>query len=373
MLSLALAGVAAPGLAADGTGRWTQSQATAWVREHGWLRGSNFIPSTAINQLEMWQASTFDPATIDRELGYAEGLGFNSLRVFLHDLPWYQDSTAYVDRIDAFLAIAERHKIKILLVLFDSCWHPLPILGAQPAPRPHTHNSGWVQSPGVAALQTPGEYPRLQTYVTGVVRRFRDDPRVVGWDVWNEPDNVDGGAPARPGLEPENKVALVGRLLPLVFTWARNGEPTQPLTSGVWLGDWSADEKLSPIQRMQLENSDVISFHHYGNLDDLTRAVNGLNRFGRPLLCTEYLARPLGSTFNPHLGFFREHQIAAYNWGFVAGKSQTIYPWDSWTKTYTGEPDPWFHDVLRPDGTPYRAEEVDYIRRVTGRHADGRP
>lgn len=352
--------------AADGAGRWTQPQAAAWFRLHGWLRGSNFIPSSAINQLEMWQAPTFDPVTNDRELGYAENLGFNSMRVFLHDLPWYQDSSAYAARIDAFLAIAARHKIKVLFVLFDSCWYPLPSLGAQPAPRPYTHNSGWVQSPGVAALQASGEYPRLQAYVTGVVRRFRNDTRIVGWDVWNEPDNGDGGAPARPGLEPKDKVALVERLLPRVFAWARDGSPSQPLTSGVWLGDWSGDDKLTPLQRIQLENSDVISFHNYGNLDDFTRAVNSLLRFGRPLLCTEYLARPLGSTFNPHLGFLKERQIAAYNWGFVSGKSQTIYPWDSWTKTYTAEPAPWFHDILRLDGTPYRTEETDYIRRITG-------
>ena len=358
--------VAAPAQAEDGPGRWSQRDASSWLAAHGWLRGSNFIPSSAINQLEMWQASTFDPVTIDRELGYAENLGFNSMRVFLHDLPWHQDSSAYAARIETFLTIAARHKIKVLFVLFDSCWYPLPHLGAQPMPRPYTHNSGWVQSPGVSALQTPGEYPRLQAYVTGVVRRFRNDSRIVGWDVWNEPDNTDGGSAVRPGLEPRNKVALVEVLLPRVFAWARAGTPIQPLTSGVWIGDWSSEEKLTPVQRIQLNNSDVISFHNYGDFEALKRAADSLLRLGRPLLCTEYLARPFGSTFNPHLGFFKQRHIAAYNWGFVSGKSQTIYPWDSWTHAYTAEPESWFHDILRLDGTPYRTEETDYIRRTTG-------
>ena len=352
--------------AADDPGRWPVDKANAWLEQHGWLRGGNFLPSTAINQLEMWQTETWDEATIDRELGYAEALGFNSMRVFLHDLLWQQDAEGFAKRIDRFLALAEKHKIGVLVTVFDSCWHPLPKLGPQPAPIPHTHNSGWVQSPGVAALQNPAEHPRLRAYVTGLVRRFANDKRIHGWDIWNEPDNGDGGAPGRPGLEPKNKIELVAALLPQVFARAREGNPTQPLTSGVWLGDWSNDAKLSPIQRTQLEHSDVISFHNYGKLDDLRRAAESLRRFGRPLLCTEFMARPNGSTFEPHLGWMKEQKIAAYCWGFVAGKSQTIYPWDSWKKKYDAEPPVWFHDIVRADGTPFRADEVAYIRLVTG-------
>jgi hypothetical protein len=353
--------------AADGPGRWPVEKANVWLKEYGWLRGSNFMPSSAINQLEMWQADTFDEATLDRELGYAENLGFNSMRVFLHDLCWQQDSAGFASRIDRFLTIADKHKIKPLFVIFDSCWYPLPYLGAQPAPRPYTHNSGWVQSPGVAALQAPGEYPRLHAYVTGVIRRFAQDKRIAGWDLWNEPDNWDGGASGRPDLEPKNKIELVAALLPQVFAWAREANPSQPLTSGVWLGDYSSDDKLSPVQRTQLENSDVISFHSYGDLPSLKVAVDRLRRFNRPIVCTEYMARPNGSTFEPHLGWMKEQNVAAYNWGFVSGKSQTIYPWDSWQKKYTSEPPLWFHDILRMDGTPYKQSEVDYIRRVTGK------
>jgi hypothetical protein len=334
---------ASVGGAADGPGRWTEPKAAEWLKQQGWLRGSNYLPSSAINQLEMWQAATFDEATIDRELGYAENLGFNSMRVFLHDLPWQQDSAGFIARIDRFLTIAERHRIKVLFVLFDSCWYPLPYLGSQMTPRPYTHNPGWVQSPGAAALQAPGEYPRLRAYVSGVIKRFGNDARIAGWDLWNEPDNWDGGASVRPGLEPKNKFALVEELLPQVFSWAREGSPTQPLTSGVWAGDWSTDAKLTPIQRIQLENSDVISFHNYGDFADLRRAIDSLRRLGRPILCTEYMARTQGSTFEPNMGLLKGENVAAYNWGFVSGKSQTIYPWDSWKAVYTAEPVSYTH------------------------------
>jgi hypothetical protein len=203
--------------------------------------------------------------------------------------------------------------------------------------------------------------------VTAVVRRFADDHRVHAWDLWNEPENSDGGEPGRPGLEPKHKTELMRKLLPQVFAWARAAQPSQPLTSAPWLGDWSGDDRLSPTQRIQLENSDVISFHNYDALPEMQKRAGWLRRFGRPILCTEFMARPNGSTFDPHLGWMKEQKVAAYCWGFVAGKTQTIYPWDSWKKKYTAEPPVWFHDILRPDGSPYRPAEVDYIRKVTGK------
>lgn len=349
----------------DGPGRWAAERAVAWADGQPWLVGCNYIPSTAINQLEMWQADTFDPATIDRELGYARDLGFTSVRVFLHDLAWKDDPRGFLDRCDRFLAIADRYGIRTMPVLFDSCWHPVPRSGRQPAPLPHTHNSGWVQSPGVEALRDPAAHPHLRAYVDAVVRRFADDPRVCVWDVWNEPDNFDGGAAKRPGLEPRDKPDLVNAILPDVFAWARAAAPSQPLTSGVWLDSDNVFE-LTPCKRIQLANSDVVSFHSYGDPPSLDRCLVNLATYGRPLLCTEFMARPNGSRFNPHLQMMKDRRCAAYCWGFVNGKSQTIYPWDSWTKAYDGPPPEWFHDILEPDGTPFRREETDFIRRVTG-------
>jgi hypothetical protein len=347
--------------------RWPADRANQWLDRQGWLVGCNYLPATAINQLEMWQADTFDPDTIDRELGYAEHLGFNSLRVFLHHLLWEQDAKGFLQRMDRFLDIAARHRIGVMFVLFDSCWDPHPRLGKQPAPKPGLHNSGWVQSPGLEVLRDQTKHAALKAYVAGVVGRFRDDKRVQAWDVWNEPDNTNASSYGK--LEPKNKAELVRPLLVQVFAWAREARPSQPLTSGVWVGTWADPDKLRPVERVQLEQSDVISFHNYGKLEQLQQCVKNLRRYGRPLLCTEYMARPAGSRFEPHLAWMKEQKVAAYNWGFVDGKSQTIYPWDSWKKPYAAEPKEWFHDIFRKDGTPYRQAEVDYIRRVTGRKA----
>ncbi len=348
--------------------RWTEKEAADWYAKQAWLVGSNYIPADAINELEMWQADTFDAKRIDTELGWAEAIGLNTMRVFLHDLPWQQDATGFKERIDTFLQIAAKHHIKPLFVLFDSCWDPEPRLGKQHAPRPGVHNSGWVQSPGAKALQDPAQYPRLEAYVKGVVGAFTKDERVLGWDVWNEPDNENGGS--YQNLEPKNKNELVLALLPRAFAWARAAHPTQPLTSGVWKGNWSVAEKLEPGAKIQIEMSDVISFHSYDKPEVFEKRVLSLQQYHRPILCTEYMARGNGSTFQGTLPIAKRYNVAAINWGLAAGKTQTYLPWDSWQHPYTDrEPAVWFHEIFRTDGTPYRTEETAFIKEITGRGA----
>lgn len=367
-----LTGAAATALAAAAPAAWGQAAALSswpaataagWYGRQRWLAGSNFIPSSAVNQLEMWQRETFDEGGIDRELGWAAALGMNTMRVFLHDLLWRGDSTGFRGRIDTFLAIASGHGIRVLFVLFDSCWDPFPRPGRQPPPIPGVHNSRWVQSPGALVLQDRSQHPRLRDYVEGVVGAFGNDQRVLSWDVWNEPDNTNPMSYG--GLEPPRKVELVLDLLPQVFAWVRGARPTQPLTSGVWRGDWSADETLSSVERIQLSQSDVISFHNYGWPEDFVRRVGWLQRYGRPILCTEYMARPLGSTFDQISPLAKRLGVSAINWGLVAGKTQTWLPWNSWQHPYVGEsPAVWFHEVFREDGTPYRQREADILRRL---------
>jgi hypothetical protein len=346
------------------TARWTEQQAADWYAKQPWLVGSNYIPSYAINELEMWQADTFDPKRIDQELGWAQSVGLNCMRVFLHDLLWQQDSAGFTKRIDTVLSVADKHHIKILFVLFDSVWDPNPALGKQRAPRPGVHNSGWMQSPGAKALEDPSQYPRLESYVKGVVGAFAKDPRVLGWDVWNEPDNTnDGNYP-----DPKNKVELVAKLLPQAFAWARSQNPTQPLTSGLWKDTWAPAEKLTGVPREQIELSDVISFHNYDKPETFESRLTSLLPYHRPLICTEYMARGNGSTFQGTLPIAKKYNVGAINWGLVEGKTQTDLPWDSWQKPYVGrQPLTWFHDIFRSDGQPYSEVEVDFIRTITGR------
>jgi hypothetical protein len=346
--------------------KWSEQQANDWYAKQPWLVGSNYNPASAINQLEMWQADSFDPKRIDLELGWAESLGMNTMRVFLHDLLWQQDAEGFKRRLDQFLTIAARHKIKPMLVLFDSVWDPDAKLGKQRAPRPGVHNSGWMQSPNRTTLQDPASYPHLEAYVKGVVGAFARDQRILAWDIWNEPDNENHGSYNQ--LEPKNKVELVLALLPRTFAWAREAKPEQPLTSGVWKGDYSAPEKLTPMERLQIELSDVVTFHSYDSPTELEKRINWLKRYNRPLICTEYMARGNGSFFFGGLPVGKIHKVGMINWGFVQGKTQTHLPWDSWQRPYTDrEPSIWFHEVFRNDGTPYLVEEVEFIRRMTGK------
>src|SRR5437016_4347054 len=253
--------------------RWTEKAANEWYAKHPWLVGSNYTPASAINELEMWQADTFDRPGIDKELSWAESIGLNTMRVFLHDLTWQQDPAGFKKRIDTFLQIAEKHHIKPLFVLFDSCWDPNPQLGKQREPRPGVHNSGWVQSPGAEALRDSSQYPRLEAYVKGIVGAFGRDKRIL----WLQP-------------------------------------------------------------------------------------------YRRPILCTEYMARGNGSTFQGSLPIAKKYHVAAINWGLVAGKTQTYLPWDSWQHPYTDrEPAIWFHEIFRTNGIPYRQEEAEFIREIIGR------
>jgi hypothetical protein len=346
--------------------RWSEKTASEWYAKQPWLVGSNYIPASAINELEMWQADTFDPQRIDIELGWAESIGLNTMRVFLHDLLWKQDAEGFRKRIDIFLQIAAKHHIKPLFVLFDSCWDPDPQLGKQHDPRPGVHNSGWLQSPGAKALQDPAQYPRLEAYVKGVVGAFAKDDRVLGWDIWNEPDNTNDGSYA--DHEAKQKATLVLALLPKAFEWARSVSPTQPLTSGVWKGDWSSPDKLGPMEKIQLELSDIISFHNYDKPEEFEKRILWLQPYHRPIICTEYMARGNGSTFQGSLPVAKKYRVAAINWGLVAGKTQTFLPWDSWKHPYTDrEPAIWFHEIFRTDGQPYKSEEADFIRGITER------
>src|SRR5215471_17188119 len=346
--------------------RWTEKAVNDWYAKQPWLVGANYVPSTAINQLEMWQKETFDPIWMETEITWGEDLGMNTMRVFLHDLLWKSDPDGFQSRISRFLAICDRHKIKPILVLFDSVWDPYPQMGTQRPPKPGVHNSGWVQSPGSAVLQNPAEFDRLRQYVQGVIGAFRYDRRVLAWDLWNEPDNENGSSYKK--LEPAKKQEIVAKLLPKVFEWAHAMEPNQPVTSGLWNGgDWSSLDKLTPIQKVQVEQSDIISFHSYDKPEEFEKRVKSLQGYHRPIFCTEYMARPRGSTFQVILPIAKQYKVAAINWGFVSGKSQTIFAWDTWqTPSPDAEPKVWFHDIFRKDGTPFSQAEYDFIKDIIG-------
>jgi hypothetical protein len=221
-----------------------------------------------------------------------------------------------------------------------------------------------VQSPGADGLGDPRYRRVLRAYVEAVLTRFRFDDRVLAWDLWNEPDNP---ADAYRSVERPDKTARVAELLPQVFRWARGIDPVQPLTSAVWQGPWADHAARSEITAIQLDHSDVMTFHDYDGPAQFENRLAELTPLGRPVLCTEYLARTQDSTVEGVLPVAKRRGVGAYTWGLVAGKTQTYYQWDSWQHPEPGPPAVWFHDLYRPGGVAYRDSEIATMRALTGR------
>jgi endo-1,4-beta-mannosidase len=292
----------------------------------------------------MWQAETFDPQTIDKELGWAAGIGFNTMRVFLHSIVWKQDAAGFKKRIDQYLTIADKHDIKTMFVFFDDCWNKDPKPGLQPAPKPGIHNSGWMQDPGDPYSKDSTLFPFLEKYVKDVMKSFAHDKRILLWDLYNEPGNSGKRDSSLP-------------LLKKVFSWARAVNPDQPISVGLWTWDFYN------LNALQAANSDIITYHNYEEAPWHQRVVELLNVHSRPLICTEYMARTRKSSFQTILPVLKKQNVGAINWGLVAGKTNTIYQWDT-PMPLGDEPKEWFHEVFRKDGTPYRKEEVDVIKKL---------
>lgn len=326
--------------------RWSVDKVNNWYAGQAWPVGCNYTTSSAVNQLEMWQKDTFDSELIDKELGWAAELGFNSMRVFLHSLVWQNDSVDFKKRIDQYLTISTKHGIKTTLVLFDDCWNPEATYGKQPEAKTGVHNSGWVHDPILSKrADTLALYKEMEPYVKDIITTFKDDDRVLVWDLYNEPGNG-------------NQLTKSLPLLKKVFQWAREVNPSQPLTSGIWRLDFYE------LNRYQLENSDIISYHCYLNAERHQDWIHLLNLQERPLLCTEWMGRRFDSTFEKVMPLLKDQKIGAFCWGFVAGKTNTIFAWDD-PRPDGKEPELWFHDIMRVDGTPYSGDEIKVIKELT--------
>lgn len=334
--------------------QWTAEYAHEWYSRQEWPVGCNYVPSYAINQYEFWQEETFDPQTIDKELGLAESIGFNTVRIYLHEGLWYDDAEGFKSRIDKFLEIADSHGIRPVITFFTNGGnHDIKFsIGPQPQPLPGQHNSSWIPSPGKAAIDDPSQWGRLKAYVQDILRTYKDDERILYWCLCNEPENLKGGCDVKD-------------FMPAVYSWAWEVRPSQPLTSPVWKrpGKSGTATKLDLVAYACM-NSDIITFHHYSSPEELDVMIKMLSRFGRPMVCQEYLARNYGNTFFNTLPVLKENNIGAINWGLVNNKCNFHYPWEH--KEGDPEPEIWFHDIFRADYSPYDPAEIDFIRHVTG-------
>jgi len=269
------------------------------------------------------------------------------MRVFLHHVAWEVDKGGFKDRIKKYLDIADRHHITTIFVFFDDCWNETYHSGRQPAPKTGVHNSGWIRDPGKLLYDNPELVTELEKYVKDILQTFSHDKRILLWDLYNEPGNSDYKNKSMP---------LLGK----AFTWGREVNPDQPLSAGVW------SKNLPDLNAFQLANSDVITYHDYQPVEAHQRTIDTLKKYGRPLLCTEYMARPRGSTFATVMPMLKKEHVAAINWGLVAGKTNTKYAWDT-PMPDGAEPKLWFHEIFRPDGRPYDPKEVELIKQLTGK------
>jgi len=331
--------------------RWSPDRAWNWYNSQPWPCGFNYVPANAVSYTEMWMDYSFDPALIDAELALAREIGFNCTRVVLPFVVWEQEPEAFKQRLETFLEICCRRGIRVMPALFDDCaFGPItdPVCGKQSDMVPGFYANGWTPSPGHGMVRDPSTWARLERYVKDIIGTFRDDPRLWVWDLYNEPTN---GI-----IVGETKIPLGDFSLPLLektILWAREMNPTQPLT----VGEWSDNAKLNGIIR---SFSDIVTFHDYTKAEDLQTRICAIKSLGRPAICTEWLNRNTGSTVAECLPIFRGENIGAMHWGLVNGKTQTHLNWGH----LPGDPDPviWQHDLFHADQTPYDSAEIRLLK-----------
>lgn len=343
--------------------RWTEKQANDWFAKQPYRAGVNYIPAYAINSIEFWQKESFDIKAIEKEFALMESTGFNAVRVFLNDLVVNDDPQGFLGRFERFLQAADRHNIGVMVVFFTNGGKNDPKLGKQPDPD-GTHNSGWKKTPSYDILGDKSKWSLLENYVKTVVKAHAKDPRVICWDIFNEPGNIKSLhiAGAAKGLAPERISHMRQCAFELISEsakWARSFDPIQPITFGIYNGN---DAKFNELM---IAESDVLSYHSYRSVYNHVERLRMLKKYNRPIMCKEWMGRVSGSTFNPILQFQKKHNIWSFAFGFVAGKMETWRPWPA--NDCPELEGIWFHDLYYADHTPYCPEEIAYIKRVLGK------
>jgi len=348
--------------------RWTAERANEWYARQPWLLGANYVPSTAANDVEMWMKDTFDPETIRRELGYARDIGMNTVRVFLSYTVWKEEGQIFLDHFEEFLQIAADTGISVTPILFDDCAFDEgkdPFYGPQQDPEPGVANGRWVASPGYSVADDPTQTASCKAYVDAVISAYKDDERILMWDLYNEPGN-------RVGAQQDTELRLPSLpLLVNVFQWARAHEPSQPLSAGVWTPGWPGWEGFNQII---FELSDIVNMHSYSALDYTKRIIEMAQAQNRPIVMTEWLCRTVNCSVQTHLPYFKEQNVGSYLWSLVRGRTQTWINGTIWKdgavmgakKREEAEAQMvWHQDLLYEDGSPFDPAETELMKALT--------
>ena len=345
---------------------WSKEKAWDWYQKRPWIRGCNYMSADCANRIDQWQADGFEQRleTTDRELALAAQTGFNSIRIIPEFIVWDQEHDSFLKRFDRYLDVCAKHGITCMVVLANDCMRPKGLeinrLGRQHVAwgyhggrKLSQHDSIGI---GYHVLDEPETAPRYFEMVREMVVRYKNDERIIIWNVYNEVGNSGRKEITLPNLK-------------RIFEICREIDPVQPLTCETWsLG--GEIENLPEAERYALEHSDIISYHSYSDYITNIKIIRALKQLGRPILCTEWLARCLDNNVREMFPLFYIERIGCYNWGFVAGKSQTYEPWNSLWKQYEDNPNEkidftkWFHDLYRPNHKPYDPKEIEIIKSI---------
>lgn len=348
--------------------KWTKERAWEWYNKQPWIRGFCYYPSCCLNMIEMWQEYNWDKvkATMEKEMAIAKEWGFNAVRILtLFDL-YLDQPEAHLNHLEEFIQICDKNQIKVMVCIGNDCLvsksnYKKPSYGEQEydlgyhsgkAISPHIV----MNEPGYALADEPEYFDLYLEYVEAIISKYAKDERVLLWDIYNEPGNSRRGMMSYKVMEESFKIA-------------RKYDTIQPCAACCWSYN-EKDEPYKEIELKALEMSDVILYHGYMNYKKHKRTVKFLKKtYERPLFNTEWLHRIWHNDVEHFFPYFRKNKIAAFNWGFVRGKSQTNEPWEWLFNEYhlghgkDWDFTKWQHDLIRSNLEPYDFKEYEIIKR----------
>lgn len=348
--------------------KWSIEAINRWYDAQPWTTGINFYPSTAINQAEIWQEHDHERMFTDigKELSLAKSIGFTSLRTIFPFELWRVSPEVYFRHVDEFLALCDVFGLSVMPVLFDDCcvvkelYQPMQF-GKQPDPVPGYFGGSPItcfettSEMGYNVTDEPGMEEVVECYIRELMEHYRSDKRVYAWNVWNEPGN-------------SNRRSRSLAMMRNVFDWLRKYDVSQPLTADVFAAacDFPDEYLRAPrtgteIELAAIDLSDVISYHYYGDYLHMRQYIECLRIYQRPLLCTEWLHRPMRSFIQTHLPLLKRERVGSYFFGFVNGKMQFNEPWEYLKVRKDMDLTLWMHDIYHKDFTPYDPEEIAVI------------
>ena len=346
--------------------KWSKERIWAWYNSRPWIRGCNYMSADCANRVDQWQELGFEErlATTEQELALMAQTGYNSIRIILEFIVWKEQHDGFMARFERYLQVCAKYGISCMVVFGNDCMRPKGLevnrIGEQSVDwgyhggrKLSQHGSLGV---GYSLLDEPELALEHYEMVREIVTKYKDDERILIWDVFNEPGNTGRGNMSLPHML--KYVEII-----------REIDPIQPITAAVYtMASKKVVDNLNEIEKAALDCSDIVSYHDYSPYENNIEILYELKKLGRPILNTEWLARCLGNNVEEMFPLFFLEKIGCYNWGFVAGKYQTYEPWNTVWERYEKDPNlkwdftKWFHDLYRPNHRPYNPAEIKLIR-----------